>query len=121
MYLEVRQKVWVMEVESPAGALRPEERGTEHTDDERIAADAAVSDVLGRVGKAQRPVLWGGEMLQRLGLQTDFETLVRTANLPYTTTLMSKGMISKRIRRMRSASSACTTVPLRRLRSRKRC
>jgi indolepyruvate decarboxylase len=95
VYLEVRQKVWVMEVESPAGALRPEEKGTEYTDDERIAADAAVSDVLGRVGKAQRPVLWGGEMLQRLGLQTDFETLVRTANLPYTTTLMSKGMISE--------------------------
>ncbi|WP_414573826.1 thiamine pyrophosphate-dependent enzyme [Nostoc sp. CCY 9925] len=58
--------------------------------------DVAVSDVLKRLQIAKHPVIWGGEGLQRFGLQEQFSKLVSLTSLPYTTTLLGKSLISEK-------------------------
>src|SRR5262249_21147830 len=60
------------------------------------ATEAAVGAVLARAREAKSPVLWGGEWLQRLRLQDEFEELIRRTGWTYTTTLLGKGPISER-------------------------
>src|SRR5262249_52407697 len=61
--------------------------------DQVEATNAVVSEVLARIKKAEHPVLWGGEVLQRLGLVGHFRALIEKSKLPYTTTLMAKGLV----------------------------
>lgn len=97
VYLEVHQGVWNLPCDPPVGRLAKIST-TQQVDLDQIAAtDAVVKVIIDRVARARHPVLWGGEMLQRLGLADDFETLVQQAKVPYTTTLMGKGLIPENL------------------------
>ncbi len=99
VYLEVRDGVWSAPCPAPAnpGAkLVPLPRSPAEEADVDRAVVAAVADVLRRMGEASSPVLWGGEWLQRLRLQDEFEEIVRLTKWAYTTTLMGKSLISEK-------------------------
>jgi indolepyruvate decarboxylase len=103
VYLEVRQDVWgqpCADPVDPEGVFSPQEDGILGAEQERAARTAA-RDVLRRVRQARHPVLWGGEMLQRLGLERAFQELIDILGLPYTTTLMAKGLVSETANRNR--------------------
>ena len=93
VYLEVHQGVWSATCDSPAGVLEANPATKEEEDDQIAATNAVVTEVLASIKKAKHPILWGGEMLQRLGLADSFRKLVKISKLPYTTTLMGKGLI----------------------------
>ncbi len=90
VYIEVLQGIWSAGCSEPQGELDIACPQNPLHD----AASQAVADVIGeKVRQAKCPVLWGGELLQRRGLISYFEALVRQTGFPYTTTLMGKGLI----------------------------
>src|SRR5262245_9418048 len=98
VYLESRDGVWDMPCRKPAGPLPEKPRqpvppaaGTEAVVKESVAA--AVAAVLTRLQAAKHPVLWGGEELQRLGLEARFEEIIKLTGLKYSTTLMGKSLV----------------------------
>jgi indolepyruvate decarboxylase len=93
VYLEVHQGIWSKPCDAPLNPLAPDPPRREDEQDQIAATKVGVSEVLAQIKKAQHPVLWGGEMLQRLGLADAFGSLVKKSKLPYTTTLMGKGLI----------------------------
>jgi indolepyruvate decarboxylase len=95
VYLEVHQGVWIEKCDPPSGKLKANPPTSMEEQDQIAATAAVVKVVLERVANAKHPVLWGGEMLQRLGLATYFQELVRLSRLPFTTTLMGKGLIAE--------------------------
>jgi indolepyruvate decarboxylase len=100
VYLEVPDGVWVLPCARPADPpadrpLLPPPLAPGEEADVRQATDAAVQAVLERARRARSPVLWGGEWLQRLQLQDEFEKLVELTGWPYTTTLLGKGLIAE--------------------------
>lgn len=93
VYLEVHQGVWSAVCKSPQGTISPDPGAVGNPEDQDVATHRAVEELLVRIEAADRPVLWGGEMIQRLGLVDAFRSLVEISKLPYTTTLMGKGLI----------------------------
>jgi indolepyruvate decarboxylase len=96
VYLEVHDLVWTEECqppEEPNTPLQPYALTSAEESDVEIAVLAAANAVAGLLSKAKKPVLWGGEELQRLGLERYFADIVKLTNLPYATTLMGKGLI----------------------------
>lgn len=93
VYLEVRDRVWLQ----PCAAPGPWQAATGPADDEDLdmAVEAAAEEVVRRAKEARHPVLWGGELLQRRRLETEFEQLVKATGWSYTTTLLGKGLISE--------------------------
>jgi indolepyruvate decarboxylase len=96
VYLEVLQNVWGLSCADPQGTLDPPSEAVQAAEQD-AAARAAAMAVLERLRAAERPVLWGGELLQRLGLEQVFQSLIDTLGIPYTTTLMAKGLVSETI------------------------
>jgi len=95
VYLEVADGVWTLPCPRPSGPLVPLPTDSAAQQDIEASVTAAVSAVMARLGEAEHPVLWGGEELQRRGLQDVFEALVEISGLPYTTTLLGKSLISE--------------------------
>jgi indolepyruvate decarboxylase len=93
VYLEVHQGIWSTDCDPPGPPIKPILPGKEEDDEQKEATDAVVTEVLARIKAANHPVIWGGEMLQRLGLAEPFAALVKKSKLPYTTTLMAKGLL----------------------------
>lgn len=99
VYLEVRNKVWSQTCQQPQDPdvpLKPLPLPPEIEADIDKAVDIAVSDVLQRLQQAKHPIIWGGEGLQRFGLQDQFTKLVNLTGLPYTTTLLGKSLVSEK-------------------------
>lgn len=99
VYLEVRNKVWSQPCKQPQDpdiALKPLPLLPAIEADIDQAVDLAVSDVLQRLQQAKHPIIWGGEGLQRFGLQEQFTKLVNLTALPYTTTLLGKSLVSEK-------------------------
>jgi indolepyruvate decarboxylase len=101
VYLEVPDGVWVLPCARPTAPpadqpLMPLPMAPGEESDVQRATEAAVQAVLERAREANSPVLWGGEWLQRLRLQDEFEELVALTGWPYTTTLLGKGLISEK-------------------------
>ncbi|WP_296710333.1 thiamine pyrophosphate-binding protein [Rhodoblastus sp.] len=94
VYIEVLQDLWGQHCADPAGPLAAAPEIVE-PQEQAVAARAAATAILDRLERAKRPVLWGGELLQRLQLEREFQTLVDALGIPYTTTLMAKGLISE--------------------------
>jgi indolepyruvate decarboxylase len=106
VYLEARDRDWVLEC-APPGPWQDVLNTPPQSDAERAARErankeidqavaAAVKDVVARAQQAKSPVLWGGELLQRRGLQNEFEQLVKETRWAYTTTLLGKSLISEK-------------------------
>jgi indolepyruvate decarboxylase len=94
VYLEILQNLWGQSCADPKGKLRPAADAVPQAEQE-VAARAAVESVLQHLRNAESPVLWGGELLQRLGLEDEFQGLIDGLGVPYTTTLMAKGLVSE--------------------------
>jgi indolepyruvate decarboxylase len=100
VYLEIPDRIWDQPCEHPANPpadapLAPLPLGPGEESDVQRATEAAVEAVLERAAAAKSPVLWGGEALQRFGLQAEFEKLVKLTGWAYTTTLLGKGLIAE--------------------------
>ena len=98
VYLEVRDGIWeqpCMRPEHPEGPLAPLVADRVEEEALKTSVRKAVDRVAERLRTATRPVLWGGEELQRLGVADAFEELVGLTQLPYTTTLLGKSLISE--------------------------
>lgn len=90
VYIEVNQEVWTARCRPPLGHLG---LATPNCDPQAMAE--AIDDCVDRITRAENPVLWGGEEIQRFGLGQVFERLVRTSGLPFMTTLPGKSVISE--------------------------
>lgn len=96
VYLEVPHGSWLLPCDRPSTSYLPLPTPAEQFDDlagERV--EAAVLRALAKLRAARCPVLWGGEELQRFGVQSYFEELVKLTGFPYSTTLLGKGLISE--------------------------
>jgi len=88
VYLEISQDVWTQACPAPVGRLKATpERGDED------ALCECLSDVMGRIAGAQRPLFWAGEEVDRMGLHQEFTELLKVSGLPYITNLGGKSVI----------------------------
>ncbi|HEX9943740.1 MAG TPA: thiamine pyrophosphate-binding protein [Thermoanaerobaculia bacterium] len=93
VYLEVMESVWTSECDAPAGEIRALDRPTTRANLEmlRRAVEAAVE----RIRSLGRPILWGGEEIDRLRLAASFEELVDATGIPFCTTIGGKSILSE--------------------------
>jgi len=91
VYLEVSQNLWNQECPAPRQPLKLPVSNTNAG-----ALSEAIEEAVERLQRARQPIIWGGEEIARWGLHEEFEALVRTSGLPYTTTLPGKSIISER-------------------------
>jgi indolepyruvate decarboxylase len=99
VYLEVQDGVWALPCdrpETPDEPLRPLPMTPQAEQDVAQSVRSAVAAVLEHISMAAHPVLWGGEELQRFGVADQFEQLVHSLKLPYSTTLLGKALVSER-------------------------
>ncbi|MCA9188949.1 MAG: thiamine pyrophosphate-binding protein [Pirellulaceae bacterium] len=92
VYIEVLQGIWSAECDAPKAPLS---KSIQHGPIANSAADVAAKLIMEKIHHARRPVIWGGELLTRRKLVDLFRALVRQSGLPYTTTLMGKGLIAE--------------------------
>ena len=90
VYIEISLDTWKKQCISPLSPL-----AAEMPDSNPDALREAVQEAVARICRAKLPVLWGGEEIQRFGLQDSFEKLVAMTGLMYTTTLLGKAIISE--------------------------
>jgi indolepyruvate decarboxylase len=90
VYIEVYQNVWSETCRPPSGPLRPEALPLSKRSLER-----AVDRTLARLKGATVPVIWAGVEIQRFGLQSLLEEVIRVTNLPWTTDLLGKSVLSE--------------------------
>jgi indolepyruvate decarboxylase len=95
VYLEVRDGVWLLPCAQPVQPLKVAEPDAPTAARLDAAAQAAAQRIRERVLESSHPILWGGEELQRLGLEGLFEELVAATGLKYTTTLMAKSLMGE--------------------------
>ena len=90
VYLEVTEDVWKAACAAPAGAIVPQPRGS---NPKHLAA--AVQAAVRRLAAAEKPILWGGEEIDRQRLAGDFQALVEATGLPFCTTIGAKSILSE--------------------------
>ncbi len=90
VYLEIMEDVWTSECAPPAGELKALDRPVS----DRIVEQAATAAVE-RIRQLGRPILWGGEEIDRLRLETDFQDLVDATSIPFCTTIGGKSILSE--------------------------
>jgi indolepyruvate decarboxylase len=90
IYIELLQDVVEMPCQAPAGLLCPAARPCDAGD---LAAAAKL--IRGKLAAAQSPVIWLGPEIDRFGLQAAAADLIRAANVPFVTELMSKAVLSE--------------------------
>jgi indolepyruvate decarboxylase len=86
VYVEIPKHLWTARCSAPRGKL-----------DTVVAASGQepklAAQILKRIAKAKRPVLLLGVELQRYGLASDVEALVRKLGVPWATTMLGKTVI----------------------------
>jgi indolepyruvate decarboxylase len=97
VYIEVPDGIWLEPCARPTDdiPLAPEVEGAAEQTRAEAAARAAARRALERIDDATHPVLWGGEELARFGLADEFEALVESSGLVYTTTLLGKSLVAE--------------------------
>lgn len=94
VYLEVMENVWATECPAPQGELRARERPT--TEANRKTLKKAVDASLALIeAHERRPILWGGEEIDRYHLSDTFESLVDRTGIPFCTTVGGKSILSE--------------------------
>ena len=91
VYVEPRADVYDRPCSPPS---RPLSRAPGRADSRR-PVEETVDLIAGRLHAAESVVVWGGIELQRYDLTALFDTLVRTLDAPYVTSLLSKGLLSE--------------------------
>jgi len=90
VYLEITEDVWKGACAAPEGEITPEPRGSSA----KLLA-AALQAASGRIAAAERPILWGGEEIDRQRLADAFQALVEATGLPFCTTIGAKSILSE--------------------------
>lgn len=90
IYIEVYKDLWNANCDALTGTLK---RRNPHCDEGALSE--AVADAKERLTKARAPIVWGDVLLARYGLTAAFEQLLEKAQLPYTTSLLGKTLISE--------------------------
>lgn len=90
VYLEVASDLWTAARDAPSGPLSPPT-----TTSESAALEEAVSDAWARLCSARNPLILGGILIERLGLQQQFHALAAASGFPFTVTLTGKTFVSE--------------------------
>ena len=90
VYLEVMESTWSGECDAPEGEVVALDRPK----NVKMLADAVAAAVQ-RIRELGRPILWGGEEIDRLRLGKDFQELVDATKIPFCTTIGGKSILSE--------------------------
>lgn len=90
VYLEMFEDMYAAPCEPPT---RPLPNGSFPSDPTNLPN--AVAAAAAKIKAAQQPFIWGGVEVQRLGLQDEFEALLKQTGIPFTTSLEGKSIVSE--------------------------
>jgi len=90
VYLEITSDLWTATCPAPGAALVASKQASD-----QAALDEAVADAWTRLTTAQRPLILGGVLIDRLGLQQQFQDLVAASGFSFTCALTEKGIVSE--------------------------
>src|SRR5262249_24562794 len=82
--------LWAAPCGPPAGPLAAPKAASD-----QAALAEAVADAWTRISSAHNPVILGGILIDRLGLQQDFQNLVDASGFPFTCALTEKAIVSE--------------------------
>jgi len=90
VYLEITQDLWDQPCPPPQARLKavPQESNPG-------SLTECLDEVVAKLRGAQRPILWGGEEIDRWGLQNHFADLVSRSGANYVTTLPGKAILAE--------------------------
>jgi indolepyruvate decarboxylase len=88
VYLEISQDLWAQPCPMPEGRLRAARAPVNAN-----ALSECLDDATARLTRAQRPLLWAGEELDRWDLHCELAQLLRVSGVPYVTTLAGKSVL----------------------------
>jgi TPP-dependent 2-oxoacid decarboxylase len=94
VYLEVMENVWSTECPAPQGEIVPRPRPTT-AGNLRTLARAVEASIALIDAHERRPILWGGEEIDRYRLADTFESLVDKTGIPFCTTIGGKSILSE--------------------------
>lgn len=89
VYIELLQDMVDLPCARPQGKLKP----ARVLDSDEIAP--SIEKLVTALQNAERPLLWIGIEVDRLGLHEKTEALIRQLNIPYVTELLSKSVLSE--------------------------
>ena len=90
VYLEITSDLWSDACGAPGAALAASRQPSD-----QAALDEAVADAWTRLTTAQRPLILGGVLIERLGLQQVFQDLVSASGFSFTCALTEKAIVSE--------------------------
>jgi indolepyruvate decarboxylase len=90
VYLEIGQDLWDQPCSAPSGPLQSALK-----ESNKDALSECLDETVRRLREAKFPILWGGEEIDRWGLQDQFHSLVKRSGLKYVTTLPGKSLLSE--------------------------
>lgn len=94
VYLEVMENVWSTACPAPEGRIVARDRPT--TEANRRTLQKAVAASLELIERHERrPILWGGEEVDRYRLSDTFQSLVDATGIPFCTTVGGKSILSE--------------------------
>ncbi len=90
VYIQIWKDVQKAMIDPPVGELPLTALPKSWPDALSAALDATVE----RLKAAENPVFWGGLELQRLNMNEELSTLIHASNIPFTTTIQAKGVVT---------------------------
>jgi indolepyruvate decarboxylase len=90
IYIELLEDMVDLECERPGEALEPVRILSDPT-----SLEESVAQICARLESAEKPLIWAGVELDRLGLQDKAMSLIRQLNVPFVTELLSKSVLSE--------------------------
>ncbi|MBC9877321.1 alpha-keto acid decarboxylase family protein [Bradyrhizobium sp. INPA01-394B] len=93
VYIEISQDLWGQSCALPVGKL-----SAALTPVNPESLSECLDDAMARLVRAQRPVLWVGEELDRWRLHQECADLLRASGVPYVTTLAGKSVLAETTR-----------------------
>lgn len=94
VYLEVMENVWTTECPAPEGEIVPRPRPTT-AGNLRTLAKAVDASIALIEAHERRPILWGGEEIDRYHIADTFASLVDATGMPFCTTIGGKSILSE--------------------------
>lgn len=94
VYLEVMENVWSTECPAPEGEIVPRPRPTT-AGNLRTLAKAVDASIALIEAHERRPILWGGEEIDRYHIADTFASLVDATGIPFCTTIGGKSILSE--------------------------
>jgi len=106
VYLEVTEDVFKAECAAPQGEIEATPRGSN-----RSLLKSAIEAAVAKIRASRRPILWGGEEIDRLRLADDFQSLVDETDLPFCTTIGAKSILSENHPRFHGVYNGKASLP----------